>query len=225
MAYESLNVTRKCGVLKSLETKANRPLLSRPPPERWELFYPTEPKRNKRERLNATSNNNTSTALPSLPISSKISADLRITTFAHLPHIMSPISPFINALHINNIVSLSTFSLICANQPYVNHPAVIYLSSTSYSDTDSNTLLPTVSNCLFPSSEQIASDIIHVFIHASPHRSPNRLQLFVLENMLNKHFKQSLISHIDLLLLAFSNRNYLTFESIIRSCIKTFGFR
>ena len=94
------------------------------------------------------------------------------------------------------------------------------------SDSDSNTLLPTAytSNFVFPSSENIASDIIHFFVQASPHTSPNKLQLFVLD-MLNKHYKQSIISHIDLLLLAFPNRNYTTFESIICSCITPFRFR
>ena len=93
-------------------------------------------------------------------------------------------------------------------------------------DSDSNTLIPTAynSNFVFLSFENIASDIIHLFVQASPHTSPNRLQLFVLENVLNKHYKQSIISQIDLLLLAFPNRNYTTFESIIRSCITTFGF-
>ena len=43
--------------------------------------------------------------------------------------------------------------------------------------------------------------------------------------MLIKHYKQSLISHIDLLLRAFPNRNYTTFETIIRSCIAHIGFR
>ena len=95
------------------------------------------------------------------------------------------------------------------------------------SDSDSNTLLPTAytSKFVFLSSENIASDIIYFFVQASPHTSPNKLQLFVFENMFNEHYKQSIFSHIDLLLLAFPNRNYTTFESIICSCITTFEFR
>ena len=70
-------------------------------------------------------------------------------------------------------------------------------SSSNYSNSYSNILLPTLSNFEFPSSEQIASDIIHFLVQASPHTIPNKLQLVVLENMLIKRYKQSLISHID----------------------------
>ena len=78
---------------------------------------------------------------------------------------------------------------------------------------------PTPLNFVFTSSEQFASDIIHFLVQASPHTLPNNLQLVVFENMLIKHYKQSLISHINLLLLAFPNSNYTTFETIICSCI------
>ena len=67
MAYESLNGTRKFGVLKPLEFNANRGLMSRPPPESWEPFQQTEPKRNKRERINEPPIENTSTLLPTVP--------------------------------------------------------------------------------------------------------------------------------------------------------------
>ena len=137
---------------------------------------------------------------------------------------MDPTSPFINAIPFNNTVSLSP-PIISTNQPYVNLPTVKVSTITNCSYSYSNTLLPTPSNFVFPSSEQIASDIIHFLVQASPQTSLNNLQLFVLENMLNKHYKQSLISHIDLLLFAFPNRNYTTFESIIRSCITHFDFR
>ena len=58
---------------------------------------------------------------------------------------------------------------------------------------------------------------------AHSYTTPNNLQLVVLENIINKHYKQSLISNIELLLLAIPNRNYQTFETIICSCIAYFG--
>ena len=190
------------GKLKPLEPNANRLLPIRPPPEPWEPFQPTEAKQNNRERVNAPSIENTSTVLPTLPKTSENSADLRLTTYENLPPIMDPTSPFINAFPFNNTVSLFP-PIISINQPYVNLPPVRFSSITNYFYFYSNTLLPTPSNFVFPSSEQIASDIIHFLVKASPQTSPNNLQLFVLENMLNKHYKQSLISHIDILLLAF----------------------
>ena len=212
------------GKLKPLEPNANRLLPIRPPLEPWEPFQPTEAKRNERERVNAPSIENTSTALPTLSKTSENSEDLRLTTYENLPPIMDLTSPFINALPFNNNVSLSP-PIISTNQPYVNLPPVKISSIINYFYSYSNTLLPTPSNFVFPSSEQIASDIIHFLVQASSQTSPNNLQLFVLENMLNKHYKQSLISYINLLLLAFPNRNYTTFESIIRSCITHFDFR
>ena len=121
------------------------------------------------------------------------------------------------------VVSPSPHSLISGESPYVNIPSMISLNSTTYLYSYSDTLLPTPSNFVFPSSEQIASDIIYFLVQASPHKSSNNLQLVVLENMLNNHYKQSFISDIDLLLLAFPNRNYTTFETIIRSCIAHIG--
>ena len=212
------------GKLKPLGPNANRLLPSRLPPEPWEPFQPTEAKRNKRERVNAPSIENTSTALPILPKTSENSANLRLTTYENLPPIMDPTSPFINAIPFNYTVSLS-LPIISTNQHYLNLPPVKFSSITNYSYSFSITLLPTPSNFVFPSSEQIESDIIHFLFQASPQTSPNKLQLFVLENMLNKHYKQSLISQIDLLLLTFPNRNFTTFESIIRSCIIHFDFR
>ena len=135
---------------------------------------------------------------------------------------MDPCSPLINAYPINNTVSLSIPSLISINQLYVNIPIVILSNCTNYYYFYNDTFLPSFVHFVFPSSDQIASDIIHFNVQASPHTSPNNLQLVVLENMLNKHFKQILISHIDLLLLAFPNRDDTSFESIIRSCIVHF---
>ena len=134
-------------------------------------------------------------------------------------------SLFINAYPINYTVLVLTRFLTSINQPYVNHPFVIYSNSINYSYSYSDTFIPLPVHFVFPSSDQIAYDIIHSLVQASPHTSPNNLQLVVFENMLNKHFKQILISHIDSLLLACHNRDYTTFESIILSCIAHFGLR
>ena len=166
-----------------------------------------------------------SPAIPTLPNRSENSADTRLTTYENLPPIMDPTSPFINAFSINNTVLLSRPSLISTYQPYVNLPPFKYSINTIYSYSNSNTFFHTHLNFIFPSSDQIASDIIHFFVQASPHTSPYNLQFVVFENMFIKHYKPSLISHINLLLLAFPNRNYTTFETTIRSCIAHIGFR
>ena len=49
---------------KEFDPNANRPLPSRPLPERWERFQSTEVKQNKREQINTLSAKNTSTSLP-----------------------------------------------------------------------------------------------------------------------------------------------------------------
>ena len=149
MAYELLNGTRKCGEFKALEPNANRSLPSRPPPESWEPFQPTESKRNKRERLNATSIENPSKALPIGLKTSENSAVLRHSPYKNLPFIMDPSSPFINASSINNSVSLSPSSIICTNQTYLNVPPLIYSSRTDYSYSYSNTFIPIPSNFYF----------------------------------------------------------------------------
>ena len=175
--------------------------------------------------MNAPTIENTYTALTTVPKTSENSSVLRISPNKNLPFIMDPTSPFINSSSINNTVSLPPSSIICTNQTYLNLSPVKYSSRTGYSYSYSNTLLSTPSNFVFPLFEQIASDIIHFLVQASPHTSPNNLELVVLENMLIKHYKQSLIFHIDLLLLVFQNGNYTTFETIIRSCIAHIGFR
>ena len=188
MAYECLNGTQKCEELNPPERYANRPLPSRPPPERWEPFQPTERKRNKRKRLNESSIENTSTALPTVYTTSEKSSFLSLSPYKNLPSIIDATSPCINSVSINNTVSISRCSLISTHQPYLNILHVVYSSSTDYSYSNSNTLLSTDSNFEFPSSEQISSDIIHFLVHALPHTSPNNLQLVVLENMLIKHY-------------------------------------
>ena len=207
-----------------MESNSNRPLPSRPPPESWENVHTTKTKRNRRKKINEPSIKETSSAIPTLLEKKNNRADFQLTKYENLPPIMDPTSPFINAFPINNTVSLTT-PLSSINQPYVNLRLVIYSNSINYSYSYSDTFLPLPEHFVFPTSNQIASDIIHVFVHASPHTSPNNLQLVVLENMLNKHFKQTLISHIDSFLLAFPNRNYTTFKSVIRSCIAHFGLQ
>ena len=225
MAYELLTSTKNCGELTQLEPNANHPLPSRPPPKPWEPFQPTETNQNKRKRINVPSLEKTFSAIPTVPNHSDNSEHTRLTTYENLPSRSDPTSPFINALSINYTVSLSPPSIISTYQPYVNLPPFKYSSNTNYSYSYRNTFFPTPLNFIFPLSDQIASDIIHFVVKASPHTSPNNLQLVVFENMLIKHYKPSLISHINLLLLAFQNRNYTTFETIIRSCIAHIGFR
>ena len=95
---------------------------------------------------------------------------------------MDPTSPFINAYPNNNtVLPLTPISSI--NQPYVNLPLVIYSNSINYSYSYSDKFLSSPVHFVFPSSNQIASDIIHSFVQASPHTSPNNLQLVVYENM------------------------------------------
>ena len=68
MTYESLNNTRKCGEINPMELNKIVSLPSRPSPELWKPFQQIGPKRNKRETLNATTIENTSTALPNIPM-------------------------------------------------------------------------------------------------------------------------------------------------------------
>ena len=171
MAYALVNGTRNSGELELLEPNANRPLPSRPPPKPWVQFLPTKPKRNKCQRVNPPSIEKTSSAKPTAPRNSENSADLRPSTYENLPSIMDPTSPFINAFPINDtVVSPSPHSLISGESPYVNIPPMISLNSTTYSYSYSDTLLLTPSNFVFPSSEQIASDIIYFLVQTAPHK-------------------------------------------------------
>ena len=134
---------------------------------------------------------------------------------------MDPTSSFITAFSFNKTISLSP-PIINTSKPYVNLYPVKFSSITNYCYSYSNTLLLKRSNFIFPSSEQIASDNIYFLVQASPQISSDNLPLLVIENMLNKHYKQSLIFHINLLFFAFPNCKYTTFESIICSCITHF---
>lgn len=195
MAYELFNNTKTCGKLKPLETNVNRLLSSRPPPERCEPFQPTEPKRNKREKLNVRVIENKSSPVLNVLKISENSAVLTLLPYENLPFSMNSNLPFRNASSINNPVSLFLSFIISTTQTYLNVPLVIYSNRINYAYTYSDTLLPTLSNFVFLSSEQIASKIIYFFVKASPHTTSNMLKLFLFDNMLNKHFKQPLISH------------------------------
>ena len=212
------------GEQKAFDPNTNRPLPSRPLPERWEPFQPTEVKLNNRERMNTPSAENTSTALPTIPKTSEDIQNHELLTYENVPSIQNATLPYIDEDLHNYTISLTLPSNISIKQSYVNIPPIINSSSIHYSYFYSKTLVTAHSDFEFPSSEQIATEILHFLIEASPHTSSNRIQFFVLENMFNKHYKQSLISHIDELLLAIPLRNYNTFEFIIRSCIAHIGF-
>ena len=112
-------------------------------------------------------------------------------------------------MFILSIISFCFLHLsVVSTSLIVNLTLVIDLNSTNYSYSYSDTFLFSSEHFIIPSSDQIANDIIHFLVQASPQTSPNNLQLVVFENMLNKYFKQILISHIDSLLLAFINRDY-----------------
>ena len=128
------------GEPRPLEPNSNRPLPSRPPPERWENLQTTEAKQNKRKGMNAPSIKKTSFAIPTVLERNVNRADFQLTTYENLPPIMDPISPFINSYPLNNSVLLST-PLSSINQPYVNLPLVIYSNSTNYSYSYSITFL------------------------------------------------------------------------------------
>ena len=212
------------GEQKAFDLNANRPLPNRLLPERWELLQPTEIKLNNRERMNTPSAENTSIALPTVPKHCEDNQNYELSTYDNVPSFQNATLPYIDEDLHNYTNSLTPPSNISTKQFYVNIPPIIHSSSIDCSYFYSKTLLTAHSNVESPSSKQIATDILYFLIEASPHTSANRIQFCVLENMLNKHYKQFIIFHIDELLLAISLRNYKTFELIIRSCIAHIGF-
>ena len=176
----------------------------------FEAFSTNRGQKNKRERVNAPSIENTSATLPTLSKTNEHIADFWLTTYQNLPLLMDPTSSFITAFSFNKTISLSP-PIINTSKPYVNLYPVKFSSITNYCYSYSNTLLLKRSNFIFPSSEQIASDNIYFLVQASPQISSDNLPLLVIENMLNKHYKQSLIFHINLLFFAFPNCKYTTF--------------
>ena len=206
-----------------LETPAaseHRPLPARPPPAPLEALLPSEPKRNKRGRLNAPRQPNgqyrsvSSTEMtPTVPTTSEqdtsLKMKIRVSTYANSP---------------------AEFS---SDPSYVNLPNVIMSSSASNSSTSTysdtlipSTLLPTTPSCFeFPSSYKRASDLISFLVQVSPQPlSASRIHLLVLENMLRKQFYPILVTHIDSLYRTYPNRNYITYEFIIRNCLSHLGF-
>ena len=219
-------------------SNANRSLPCRPLPQLWE-FQPSEPKRHKRGRPNAPRQKNgqfksqcspsmekTLTAMPTIPTTSEHNAIISMT-FHSSPYENLP--SYVNLSSVMNTnSSFTTPAVVTTISPYANVPPVISSScSTTYSVSNtyssSNTLIPTPLTFAFPSSKQIACDIITLLVQFSPQSSSNTLPLIVLENMLHKYYKPSLVSHIELLLLATPNQTYITFETIVRSCISFLG--
>ena len=173
------------GEQKAFDPNANRPLPSSHVFKRWEPFQPTEVKLNNRERMNTPSAKNTSTALPTIP---KICEDIqnhKLSTYENVPSIQNATLPYIDEDLHNYTISLTLPSNISTKQSYVNIPAIINSSSIDYSYFYSKTLLTAHSDFEFPSSKQIATDILHFLIEASPHTSSNRIQIFVLQTIYN----------------------------------------
>ena len=142
---------------------------SRPLPERWEPLQPTEVKQHKRERKNTPSAENTSTALPTVPKNCEDIQNYELSTYENVPSIQNATLPYIDEELQNYTNSLTPPSKISIKQSYVNIPLIIDSSSIDYSYFYSNTLLTAHSNFESPSSKQIATDILHFLIEASPH--------------------------------------------------------
>ena len=83
--------------------------------------------------------------MPTLPTTSEINPTFQMTFHS---------SPNDNLPLYENVLPVTTTAL-----PYLNvPPVIIYSSSCTYSNSD--TLIPTPFTFVFPSSDQIASDII-----------------------------------------------------------------
>ena len=201
------------------EQYENRALLHRPAPQPWDPTQQSEPKRNNRGLVNAPRQQNgrfqsltslTTEKTLTLPTTSEqdtcLKMKIRVSTYANSP---------------------AEFS---SDPTYANLPNVIMSSSASNSSTStySDTLIPsthlpsTPSFFVFPSSDQLASDLISFLVQVSP-QSSSRLHLLVLENTLRKHFYPILVSHIESLYTTHPNRNYYTFDYIIRNSLSHFG--
>jgi hypothetical protein len=209
-------------LLETPAAYANRPLPARPAPPLLEAVLPSEPKRNKRGRVNAPRQPNgqyrslwstTTETAPTVPTTSEQDSSLKMKI---------RVSPYANCP-----------AELTSDSPYVNVPSIIMSSSSSnsssstYSDTlIPNTLLPSTPSCFeFSSSDKLASDLIAFLVQVSPQpQSASRIHLLVLENMLRKQFYPILVSHIDSLYHTYPNRNYITYEFIIRNCLSHLGF-
>ena len=140
---------------------------------------------------------NTSISLPTVPKNCKVIQNYKLSTYKKVPSIQNATLRYIDEDLHNCTNSLIPPSNISTKQSYVNIPPIIDSSSIDYFYFYSKTLLTAHLNFEFFSSEQIATDILHFLIESSPHTSSNRIQFCVLENMLNKHYKQFIILHID----------------------------
>lgn len=214
-----------------LETPAayeNRPLPARPPPEPLEALQSSGPKRNKRGRPNAPRHPNgtfqslsspstekTSTVPTTSEQDSSLKMKIRVPSYANLPPVFSSDTTYENLpTVIASSSSTTSYSVIASN------------NSSTYSDTlTPSTLLQPNSSCFeFPSSEKLASDLVAFLVQISPQpHSASTLHLLCLENMLRNHFYPSLVSHINSLYRTYPNRNYITFEFIIRNSLSYLG--
>ena len=135
---------------KAFDSNANRPLPSRPLPERWEPFQPTKIKQNKRERMNTPSAENTSTALSSVPKTSEDIQNHEPLSYKNVPSIQNATLPYIDEDLHNYTISLTPPSNISTKQFYENIPLIIDSSSINYFYFYSKTLLTAHSNFEFP---------------------------------------------------------------------------
>ena len=138
------------GEQKAFDPNAKRPLPSRPLPERWEPFQPTEVKLNNRERMNTPSAENTSTALPTILKTCKDMQNHELSTYENVPSIQNVTLPYIDQDLNNYTISLTLPSNISTKQSYVNIPPIINSSSIDYSDFYRKTLLTAHSDFEFP---------------------------------------------------------------------------
>ena len=196
--------------------QARRPLLPRPPPAELDQLQPSVPKRNKRGRVGAP-------RLPNGQYQSLSSQSTEKTTTGPTTSEQDTSLKMKIRVSSNAICSANSTS----NTAYVNLPNVIVSSTASNnSSTYSDTLVPFTPSCFeFPTSDKLASDLISFLVQVSSQpQSAGSIHLRVLENMMSKQFYPILVSHIDSLYLTYPNRNYITYEFIIRNCLSHLGF-
>ena len=209
---------------------ANQSLPSCPPPEPLNVCQPSEPKRNRRGKVNALRLENgrfksqcsptkekTITKVPTAPTTttSENSASLKMTFWVsphdNLPPINYANSPFITASPV-----------ISSESHYVNVPTVIYSSSNngcSYPIND--TLVPTLSTFFFLHLSKL---FVTLFLLSFKRRNTQHASVY---NCLFLKTCNPNISNIRSFLTSIQcctsiqlyNRNYITFDSIVRSCI------
>ena len=167
------------------------------------------------------SNSQSTEKTPTAPTTSEqettLKMKIRVSSYANLPPVFSSDSTYANLpTVIASSSSTTSYSVTASNNS----------SSYTYSDTlTPSTLNQNTSSFFeFPSSENLASDLVAFLVQISPQpHSASQLHLLALENMLRKHFYPNLVSHINSLYLTYPNRNYITFEFIIRNCLSYLG--